>query len=313
MTTKVQKLETRPLSRILGLEVIGLDAAQPIPDAMQEELYDLFVQAGVLLFRAAGISAEAHLNVSRCFGELELHSVKESRAEGIPELVDISYMPPEPSTQSATQPIYELDGREMAGWLPWHTDQCFMSNLSRGGVLRMIQTPAEGGRTGFRDKIGLYESLPERLKARIRGLSVIYRFQPKATLHRFGRPPGLNLVSTSSAMEALMARLDHDFPPAVHPLVYTQKETGRTVLNLSPAYAVGIEGMDEVESDALLGELVAYCLQSDSAYWHEWQNGDLVAWDNWRVMHAAEGTPPRCTRLVQRTSIMGDYGLGRLG
>jgi taurine dioxygenase len=304
-------LQTRPITAIFGAEIIGLDATGPVPDRTQQELYDLFVRYGVLLFRGAGVSAEAHLRVSRCFGEIERHSVKESWIEGMPELVDISYVPPANGERSANQPIYEVDGRLLAGWLPWHTDQCFTPRLSRGGVLRMIRTPEEGGRTGFQDKMALYDTLPAGLKARIDGLSVVYRFQPNATLHRFGRPPNLRLAGSSAAMDALTVRLDRDFPPAVHPLVYTQKETGRTVLNLSPAYATGIEGMEEDESDALLSELVTHCLKPKPAYWHAWRNGDLVAWDNWRVMHAAEGTPPDCTRLVQRTSIMGDYGLGR--
>jgi taurine dioxygenase len=304
-------LQARPLRPSFGAEIIGLDATRPITDAVRQQLSEHFVQYGVLLFRGAGLSAEAHLRVSRCFGEIERHSVRESWVEGIPELVDISYVPPAPGTQSANQPVYEVEGRLLAGWLPWHTDQCFMPKLSRGGVLRAIQVPAQGGATGFRDKIRLYETLPDRLKERIQGLSVVYRFQPDATLHRFGRPPGLKLASSSAAMDALMARLDRDFPPAVHPLVYTQKETGRTVLNLSPAYAVRIEGMEQAESDALLTDLTTHCLEPDAVYFHLWQNGDLVAWDNWRVMHMAEGTPPDCTRLIQRTSIMGDYGLGR--
>ena len=304
-------LRTKPLSASVGVEVIGLDASQAIDDAVQRELCDVFVRYGVLLFRGAGASPEAHIRVSRCFGELERHSVKESWVEGSPELIDISYIPPEPGTMSANQPIYEVDGRLLAGWLPWHTDQCFMPTLSRGGVLRAIQTPPEGGRTGFRDKIALYAALPERLKARIENLSVIYQFQPQATLHKFGRPQKLKLVGTSLAIDSILARLERDFPPAVHPMVYKQKETGRKVLNVSPAYAVGIEGMETREGDALLGEVVEHCLKPDTAYYHDWQNEDLVAWDNWRIMHSAEGTPPYCTRLIQRTSIKGDYGLGR--
>ncbi len=304
-------LATEPLSPSVGVEVIGLDTSQPIPERTQRELYGLFVQHGVLLFRGAGRSTEAHLRVSRCFGELERHSVKESWVEGCPELVDISYIPPPPGTVSETQPIYEVDGQARAGWLPWHTDQCFMPTLSRGGVLRMIQTPAEGGRTGFRDKIALYDTLPDRLKSRIEGLSVIYQFQPQATLHKFGKPEALKLTSRSAAMEVLLTRLECDFPPCVHPMVLTQKESGRKVLNVSPAYATGIEGMETPDGDALLAEIVAHCLRPEYAYQHEWQNGDLVAWDNWRVLHNAEGTPPDCTRLVQRTSIRGDYKLGR--
>jgi taurine dioxygenase len=304
-------LRAEPLSDAVGVEVVGVDATQPIPADIQKELYGLFVRHGVLLFRGVGVSPEAHLRVSRCFGELERHSVKESWVEGSPELIDISYVPPPPGAPSANQPIYEVDGRQRAGWLPWHTDQCFMPSLSRGGVIRAIRTPPEGGQTGFRDKIALYAALPDRLKLRIANLSVIYQFEPRATRHKFGRPRDLRLVESSAAMESILARLERDFPPAVHPLVYAQPGTGRMVLNLSPAYAVGIEGLDNAEGDALLEELVAHCLRPGGAYHHDWQDGDLVAWDNWRIMHNAEGTPPHLTRLVQRTSIKGDYGLGR--
>jgi taurine dioxygenase len=303
-------LGTRPLK--VGVEVIGVDATRPIPEAVRRELYGLFIQHGLLLLRGAGSSVEAHVRIAECFGELERHSIKESWVEGNPHLIDISYVPPPPGTQSATQPIYQVGGRRLAGWLPWHTDQSFMPKLSRGGVLRMIQVPEEGGSTGFLDKIALYASLPEGLKRRIENLSVVYRFEPRATLHKFGQPEGLKLISTSAAMDSILDRLERDFPPSVHPMVYAQAETGRKVLNVSPAYAVGIEGMENEEGDRLLEEVFAHCLNSPSEYRHAWRNGDMVAWDNWRILHNAEGTPVDQTRLVQRISIAGDYGLGRL-
>jgi taurine dioxygenase len=295
----------------VGVEIRGVDATQPIPDTVKRELYALFIQHGVLLFRDAGESADAHTRIAECFGELERHSIKESWVEGNPHLIDISYVPPPTGTQSVTQPIYEVEGRRLAGWLPWHTDQCFMPKLSRGGVLRMIQVPPEGGSTGFRDKIALYASLPEDLKRRIENLSVVYQFEPRATLHKFGQPAGLTLVSTSAAMDSILDRLERDFAPSVHPMVYAQAETGRKVLNVSPAYAIGIEGMKAEEGDALLEEVFEHCLSPDAVYQHPWQNGDMVAWDNWRILHNAEGTPVAETRLVQRISIAGDYGLGR--
>lgn len=305
-----ERFRTRPLSGSVGLEIIGVDAARPIDDAARDTLMRLFIDTGVLLFRGAGTSPEAHLAVSRCFGELERHSVKESWAEGCPELIDISYLPPKPGAQSKTQPIYEVGGEALAGWLPWHTDQCFMPKLSRGGVLRAIQVPPRYGRTGFMDKIALYATLPDDLKHAIEGLSVIYQFQPQITLHKFGKPAGLKLIERSAAMESLLARLDRDFPPAIHPMIYAQRETGRKVLNFSPAYALGIQGLPEDESNALLEAVTAHCLKPEHPYFHDWQNGDLVVWDNWRTLHSAEGTPVDCTRIMHRTSIAGDYGLG---
>ena len=88
----------------VGVEVRGVDATRPIPDDVRRALYDLFIQHGVLLFRDAGESAEAHTRIAECFGELERHSIKESWVEGNPHLIDISYVPPPSGTQSVTQP-----------------------------------------------------------------------------------------------------------------------------------------------------------------------------------------------------------------
>jgi taurine dioxygenase len=38
----------------------------------------------------------------------------------------------------------------------------------------------------------------------------------------------------------------------------------------------------------------------------------MVLWDNWRTMHMAFGTPPEYDREVHRTSIRGEYEMGRL-
>ena len=37
----------------------------------------------------------------------------------------------------------------------------------------------------------------------------------------------------------------------------------------------------------------------------------MVIWDNWRCLHAVSGMSPEHTRCMHRTTIEGDYGLGR--
>jgi len=37
----------------------------------------------------------------------------------------------------------------------------------------------------------------------------------------------------------------------------------------------------------------------------------MVLWDNWRMLHCACGVPPEEKRIMRRTTIVGDYGLGR--
>ena len=65
--------------------------------------------------------------------------------------------------------------------------------------------------------------------------------------------------------------------------------------------------MATAQSDALLQDLFAHCLQDRFIYRHQWQVGDTVIWDNRRLMHNAEPYDmQRYTRHMHRTSIIGD-------
>jgi taurine dioxygenase len=300
-------LSIRPLAANIGLEVGGIDLDRPLGADISKALHDAFIQAGILVFRRAATGPEAHLSLSRCFGELQRHPVRENWAAGYPELVDISYRPGLGSTVA----LYEVDGQRRGGWLPWHSDLRYMSKINRGGILRSIRTPREGGRTGFVDQIAAYVTLPETLKQRIDALHVVYQLRSDFTQEKFGKPESLKLITNAAALEAMAARIDQDFPPVVHPMVYVQQETGRKVLNVAPTSAIGIHEMPGSEGDALLEEVIAYTLNPALAYWHDWQENDLVLWDNWRTLHCAEGVPEDCVREMQRTTIAGDYALGR--
>ena len=69
--------------------------------------------------------------------------------------------------------------------------------------------------------------------------------------------------------------------------------------------------MDEKESDALLREVISYCTDKSRAYFHSYELTDMVLWDNWRMLHCANGMPAGQRRHMRRTTIAGDYGLGR--
>jgi taurine dioxygenase len=303
-------LTIKPLAGDAALEVSGIDLDRPVDAGTRQALLDAFVQAGIIVFPRAASGPEPHLALSRCFGELQRHPVQENWADGYPELVDISYRPGLEGESSVA--LYEVDGQRRGGWLPWHSDLRYMSRINRGGILRSIRTPRAGGRTGFIDQIAAYATLPERLTQRIDRLHVIYQLRPDFTRERFGKPGSLKLVTNAAALDAMAGRIDRDFPPVVHPMVHVQAETGRKVLNVSPTSAIGILEMPDGEGDALLEEVLSYAINPALAYWHDWQENDLVLWDNWRTLHSAEGVPEDCLREMQRTTIAGDYALGRL-
>jgi taurine dioxygenase len=109
-------LNIKPLAGNIGLEVSGINLEMPVDADTRKALQDAFMLAGILLFRRAATTPEAHLSLSRCFGELQRHPVRENWAAGYPELVDISYRPG--LQGDSTVALYEVDGKRRGGWLP---------------------------------------------------------------------------------------------------------------------------------------------------------------------------------------------------
>jgi taurine dioxygenase len=299
----------RPLSPF-GAEIIGLDIDDVAAiDAASQALREAWVEHGILLFRNALHSEEAHLRLSRVFGDPQPSAVSRINDERNPFLMTLSQVPGDSGKETFT--LFEIDGQRRTGWLGWHWDQAFTAEIVRGALLRMLTPAKVDGRTGFIDAAAAYDRLPWAMQRRIEGLEVVYHFTAAQEQNRFGFPAGLRVSQRNPKAEAALAQYRRDFPPVVHPLVITQRESGRKVLKLSPMHAQYILGMDDAESDALLHELADHLVDARFAYFHTWQADDAIIWDNWRVIHCATGVPFDVERLAQRTTIVGDYKLGR--
>jgi taurine dioxygenase len=248
---------------------------------------------------------ETQVRLSEIYGEPEVHPMMagtdiktEHRA-----LAPIEFDPEKDGN------IYHIGGQVLGGYLPWHFDGAYVDRINHGGILRPDILPARGGETGFLDQIAAWELLSADLKERIDGLSVIYSYEPDLTRAKFG-PRADQLVKMSELFRAGAAHPSVQ-TRAIHPAVYEQTGTGRKVLHISPWFADGIEGMENEEGNSLLSEVIAQILKPELMYFHNWQPGDMVLWDNWRMLHCASGIPPEETRIMRRTTIVGDYGLGR--
>ena len=86
--------------------------------------------------------------------------------------------------------MVQVDGQLLSQWLPWHFDHCYNDQLNRAGVLRAVEIPPDGGRTGFVDGIALYEAISPEVRDRIEGEEVIYAMDVILDNLRFGRPEG---------------------------------------------------------------------------------------------------------------------------
>jgi taurine dioxygenase len=285
-----------------GAVIRGLTMDQTADEAVRSELRRLWAQDGLLLFREGEISDEFQVALSKVFGPLGEHPVREVQSAANPDLIRITSLPGDST-------VVEIDGEPGGAWLGWHSDMVYHHEINHGGMLRALQLTSRGGLTGFIDQIDAYDRLPQAMKARIEDLAVVYQLGliDQFPLAYEGK---VRLVGMARHSEAIMARIEADFPPVAHPLVFVQQETGRKVLNLSPMFARYIEDMRDPEGDALLADLAGHMLACPQ-YHHRWTFDDLLLWDNWRMLHSISPAPIDEPRVMQRTTIAGDYALGR--
>lgn len=281
----------------IGLEVHGLDLDTELCASEVEQLRTAWLDAGVLVLRGIGTSAEALLRLSRCFGELETHPIKAFRLPGYDELIELS------NENGLIGPVYEFDGVPTYGRIPWHTDLAFSTTPNAGAVLRMVRRSERAGQTGWTDTAKAWDALDDCVKDRIDGLEAQYTFSPDLSGMRFNKPTGRLVSATQKKLPS--------YPPVAHPLVWVHPETGRRVLNISTLNIQSVIDMPGQESDALIQSLIDHTLQSQFQYIHEWQNNDIVVWDNRRTMHMAYGHPVDDIRVVQRSTIRGHAVMGR--
>ena len=222
-------------------------------------------------------------------GEPAIHPIESIRLHGVPEIIELSIdltdrIPPD-----------DPRGDEMIGDISWHSDLTYTAEPSRGSLLLAVDVPPDGGDTGFVDMAMVYAALPPVTRSRIESLELV---------HSFAEIPDEQLEPAVRAAESGASSLP-DFPRVAHPLVHRHPISGQRVLNISPSFARAVVGWSKADSTELLAELEAFATQDSFTYFHRWNAGDLVIWDNWRTMHTATGHKRRYRRRMLRTTVRG--------
>ena len=296
-------LETHRFSDKLGLEVRGLERPEDIDEGGRRFLRELFLEAGALLFRDLQLTPEVLASLSGVFGKAQLYPIPSVRIDGLPEVGVLA------TNQSDLTPTYVQRGRELKYVIPWHADCMFYETPSAGNMLYALEVPEEGGQTGLIDTCRTYEALSDDMKSRVQGLEIVCRFRTSPFFMKFGRDPDLRPPSR----QTLDAHEDYfpEFSDKVHPVVLEHPVTGRRCLNVNPFVAEGLLGIEQGEGDRLLEELIAHSTSDRFAYFHEWRPGDLLVFDNYRMLHSVKGVPPRYERLLHSVVLEGDARTGR--
>ncbi len=286
------KITVRALSEAVGAEISGVDLANTIDDATFAVIHDAWLEHGVLRFRDQQLGDKEFVAFSRRFGDLDFAPVDghgQAAVAGFPEVFVISN-------------VVENDvsiGSLGDGELLWHTDMAYTVAPPKASSLYALSVSNAGGETGYIDMITAYETLPTALNAQIEGRTI--KHDAVYTLDGYLRD------GSGDRLDPEKIDVSSIEGPS-HPIARTHPETGRKALYLGRRQNTFINGMTVANSEALLNALWDHVkAQENNATWHQsWRVGDLLIWDNRRVMHRRNAFPADAKRIMHRTQIQGD-------
>ncbi|MGA3002293.1 MAG: TauD/TfdA family dioxygenase [Acetobacteraceae bacterium] len=249
-----------PLTDHTAAEVVGIDFTKPVDPDTQSTLNDAWAKYHVLVMREQKFTPDDFKRAATVFGELLPHHNKDHRVPGHP---DVAYV---------SNDIVR-NGKRFIPGETYHTDHSNHPAPPKATMLYPVALPSRGGDTQYVNMHAAYDDLDEAMKRRIDPLRARHMYQSKFS------PRDLSPLS-----EASVTALP---PPSLHPLVRVHPENRRKALYLNPVRIEAIDGMDEGEALALVGELMQHATQKQYEYRHQWRQGDWVIWDNRSVMHQA--------------------------
>ncbi len=270
-------MQLTPATPLFGAFVSDVDLGS-LSDDETTTLADAWADHGVLFFRDQHLTPEQHIDFAEHFAPIDVNR----------------FFKPVDDHPQIAQVLKEADQTTNIGG-GWHTDHSYDQIPARGSILLAREVPPVGGDTRFLSVAAAYDALDDEMKERLAPLEAAHSNE-----HIFGA-------------EALQQRQAGDrlgnpeaTSSAVHPVVVAHPVTGRKLLYVNGAFTTHIIGMNEDESDALLGQLYEHMIQPEFSYQFTWEPGSIAMWDNRSTWHWALNDYDGHRRLMHRITVQGE-------
>lgn len=275
----------------LGARVDNIDLSQPLSQEQYKTIEGLLGKHGVLWFSKQTLTSAQLKAFSSTFGTLEVNVANMYQDPGIPEVMILS------NKIVDGKPLGLADAGQ-----DWHTDMSYSKMIAFTNVLYGLEIPHRDGKplgnTEFSNMRAAYVALPEELKKKLEGMTVLHDFNK--FWENMRKQPGCTRPPLTEAQ--LKAK-----PPVSHPIFLTHPITGEKILYANPGYAMRINELPEKESDDILNFLFEHQLQPQFCYRHLWTAGDVLMWDNMGTIHnAVADYAPTEHRFIKRCQVMAD-------
>tara|TARA_A100001037_G_scaffold306349_1_gene350905 strand:- start:8444 stop:9292 length:849 start_codon:yes stop_codon:yes gene_type:complete len=274
-------MELRPVSDALGVEAVGADLNALAPDEF-DAMYDAWLDNHVLLVRGQELTDPQLVRFTQRFGELDDEVMIANALE---------WGTQEPGVLVVSNVVE--DGVEIgilgSGEAIWHTDMNFLEKPTKASFLLALELPPTGGDTGFVNMELALKTMPSELREKIEGHSIKHDASTDSSGYvKEGFEPVTDVTKTEGA---------------IHSFIRPNTETGRETLYLGRRRNAYVVDAPIAESEALLDEVWKHTLRPEHIWYHQWQVGDLIVWDNRSTMHRRDPFDPNARRIMHRTQV----------
>lgn len=273
-TTTRTQLRHEPLRPAIAARVLN-SKAELLSGELADDLRALLEERGVLVFKQIGFTDDEQIAFTKTLG-----TYTTEQADGSASKITVN---------AKLNP----DGAEyLKGSMYWHIDGTMNEVPILASLLSCRKPAPKGtGNTGFCNTYAAWEALPAERKAELDGLRAVHGVWP--TVFYYEPEPD------TAKLKGMMGVGENELP-----LVW-KHQSGRKSLVLG-CTTQRIIGKEPGEGTLLIHQMREWATQDQFCYSHEWDEGDLVMWDNTGTMHRAEWYDPNGDRMMVRTKLMGE-------
>ncbi len=266
--------------------VDGVDIAAGVSSEVAAQIEEAMDHYAVLVFKNQQIDDDQQYAFSEHFGPMETATGDIARSDERRLSMKINDI----SNLDQHGNIVPRDDRRRLfglGNALWHSDSSFKPTPAKYSLLSGRVVPESGGNTEFADMRAAWDALDSVTQRECMDLVCDHSQLYSRSLLGFDQWDEHEIEENAPVPQRLVRR---------HP------NTGRLSLYLA-SHAGAIHGMPMPEARIFLRDLNEHATQRQFVFAHEWNQWDLVMWDNRVVMHRARRYDRHAVRDLHRTTV----------
>jgi alpha-ketoglutarate-dependent taurine dioxygenase len=296
----VTSLRVEPVAGYIGVEMSGVDLAQPVPPQTVAVLKKALLTHKVLFFHGQHLDHSTHVALARQFGT---PTAADPHEPGIdqqyPEILTVDPRVDEHRYGKDFEERFRLRRRHFLSG--WHIDNSATVNPPAASILRADVVPDYGGDTHWTNLVAAYEGLSPPLQRLVDGLWAQHQFLA-----------GFDMPAHDRQAAPILAVINARPHIAEHPVVRVIPETGERALFLSPSTTSHIVDLSTAESTHLLDLLYQQLARDEYRVRLRWRPGTVAMWDNRTTAHLAalDHSHLNVERRLYRVTLTGEVPVG---